>query len=142
MPSNKKRPGSAGTPLRAGDTRAICEATSSDAYSNISAPAGQRSIADLLGVGRENAITRRYLERLTGLDGRSVRLLIERERRAGTPICSDNQNGYYLPCCKSEKDAFVASMRHRAREIERVAAAVEKAGEDVIGTEKQLSASC
>ena len=142
MPSNKKRPGSAATPLRAGDLRAICAATSSNAYSNISAPAGQRSIADLLGVGRENAITRRDLERLTGLDGRSVRLLIERERRAGTPICSDNQNGYYLPCCKSEKDAFVASMRHRAREIERVAAAVEKAGEDVIGTEKQLSASC
>lgn len=142
MSSNKKRPGSAGTPLRAGDTRALCEATSSNAYSNISAGAGQRSIADLLGVGRENAITRRDLERLTGLDGRSVRLLIERERRAGIPICSDNQNGYYLPCCKSEKDAFVASMRHRAREIERAAAAVEKAGEDVIGTEKQLSASC
>ena len=106
------------------------------------APSGQLHIADYLSRGRENAITRRELERLTNLDGRSVRLLIERERRAGTPICSDNQNGYYLPCCKSEKDAFVASMRHRAREIERVAAAVEKAGEDVIGTEKQLSASC
>lgn len=110
--------------------------------STTAAGAGQRPISDYLGVGRENAITRRDLERLTGLDGRSVRLLIERERRAGIPICSDNQNGYYLPCCKSEKDAFVASMRHRAREIERVAAAVEKAGEDVIGTEKQLSASC
>ena len=73
MSENKKRPGSAGTPLRAEDTRAISEASSSNTYSNISAPAGQRSIADLLGVGRENAITRRDLERLTGLDGRSVR---------------------------------------------------------------------
>lgn len=139
---NKARLGAA-TPERAKDRQTYTDTATNPAYkSTTRSPAGQRSIADLLGVGRENAITRRDLERLTGLDGRSVRLLIERERRAGTPICSDNQNGYYLPCCKSEKDAFVASMRHRAREIERVAAAVEKAGEDVIGTEKQLSASC
>ena len=139
---NKARPGAA-TPERVEGKRAIIgAAVNPTAQFTTPSPAGQRSIADLLGVGRENAITRRDLERLTGLDGRSVRLFIERERRAGIPICSDNQNGYYLPCCKSEKDAFVASMRHRAREIERVAAAVEKAGEDVIGTEKQLSASC
>ncbi len=139
---NKARPGAA-TPERVEDRQTYTDTATNPAYkSTTPAPAGQRSIADLLGVGRENAITRRDLERLTGLDGRSVRLLIERERRAGIPICSDNQNGYYLPCCKSEKDAFVASMRHRAREIEQVAAAVEKAGEDVIGTEKQLSASC
>ena len=142
MRDNEKARPSAATLRRAEDKLAFCETMPSTAQSTTAAPAGQRSIADLLGVGRENAIPRRDLERLTGLDGRSVRLLIERERRAGTPICSDNQNGYYLPCCKSEKDAFVASMRHRAREIERVAAAVEKAGEDVIGTEKQLSASC
>ena len=142
MRDNEKARPSAATLRRAEDKLAFCETMPSTAQSTTPAGAGQRSIADLLGVGRENAITRRDLERLTGLDGRSVRLLIERERRAGTPICSDNQNGYYLPCCKSEKDAFVASMRHRAREIERVAAAVEKAGEDVIGTEKQLSASC
>ena len=139
---NKARPGAA-TPGRAEGNKAQFGAAYNPVnQSTTPAGAGQRSIADLLGVGRENAIPRRDLERLTGLDGRSVRLLIERERRAGIPICSDNQNGYYLPCCKSEKDAFVASMRHRAREIERVAAAVEKAGEDVIGTEKQLSASC
>lgn len=130
MANNKKRPGSAGTPLRAGDTRAICEATSSNAYSNISAPAGQRSIADLLGVRRENAITRRDLERLTGLDGRSVRLLIERERRAGTPILADSTNGYYLPATDDERAACVRSLRHRAREILLTAKALELAGID------------
>ena len=130
MANNKKRPGSAGTPLRAGDTRAICEATSSNAYSNISAPAGQRSIADLLGVRRENAITRRDLERLTGLDGRSVRLLIERERRAGTPILADSTNGYYLPATDDERAARVRSLRHRAREILLTAKALELAGID------------
>lgn len=130
MANNKKRPGSAATPLRAGDTRAICEASSSNAYSNISAPAGQRSIADLLGVGRENAITRRDLERLTGLDGRSVRLLIERERRAGTPILADSTNGYYLPATDDERAACVRSLRHRAREILLTAKALELAGID------------
>ena len=130
MRSNKKRPGSAGTPLRAGDTRAICEATSSDAYSNISAPAGQRSIADLLGTGRGNALTSRELERLTNLDGRSVRLLIERERRAGTPILADSANGYFLPASDYERAECVRSLRHRAGEIMATARALELAGID------------
>ena len=130
MRDNKKRPGSAATPLRAGDTRAICEASSSNAYSNISAPAGQRSIADLLGVGRENAIPRRDLERLTGLDGRSVRLMIERERRAGTPILADSVNGYFLPASDAERAECVRSLRHRAREIMTTARALELAGLD------------
>lgn len=126
MPSNKKRPGSAATPLRAGDTRAICEATSSDAYSNISAPAGQRSIADLLGVGRENAITRRDLERLTGLAPREVSLAVERERRSGVPILADG-SGYYLPASHDERAACVRSLRHRAREILITARSIERA---------------
>ena len=127
MRSNKKRPGSAATPLRAGDLRAICAASSSNAYSNISTPAGQRSIADLLGVGRENAITRRDLERLTGLDGRGVRLLIERERRAGTPILADSASGYYLPASDDERAECVRSLRHRAREILITARSIERA---------------
>lgn len=126
MPSNKKRPGSAGTPLRAGDLRAICAATSSNAYSNISAPAGQRSIADLLGVGRENAITRRDLERLTGLAPREVSLAVERERRSGVPILADG-SGYYLPASHDERAACVRSLRHRAREILITARSIERA---------------
>lgn len=126
MSSNKKRPGSAATPLRAGDTRAICEASSSDTYSNISAPAGQRSIADLLGVGRENAITRRDLERLTGLAPREVSLAVERERRSGVPILADG-SGYYLPSSHDERAACVRSLRHRAREILITARAIERA---------------
>lgn len=126
MPSNKKRPGSAATPLRAGDLRALCEATSSNAYSNISTPAGQRSIADLLGVGRENAITRRDLERLTGLAPREVSLAVERERRSGVPILADG-SGYYLPASHDERAACVRSLRHRAREILITARSIERA---------------
>ena len=127
MLSNKKRPGSAATPLRAEDTRAFCWATQSINQSTTPAGAGQRPIADLLGVGRENAIPRRDLERLTGLDGRSVRLLIERERRAGTPILADSVNGYYLPSTDDERAACVRSLRHRAREILTTARAIEQA---------------
>lgn len=70
-------------------------------------PSGQRKVADLLSHGRENAIPRRELEKLTGLDGRTVRLMIERERREGT--------------------ACVRSMRHRAGEIMKSAQAIEQA---------------
>ena len=91
------------------------------------APSGQLHIADYLSRGRGNALTRRDLERLTNLDGRSVRLLIERERRAGTPILADSTNGYYLPATNDERAACVRSLRHRAREILTTARAIEQA---------------
>lgn len=92
-------------------------------------PSGQRGIADLLLPGRENAIPRRELERLTGLDGRTVRLMIERERREGRPILADNATGYYLPATEHERAACVRSMRHRAAEILAAARAIERGGD-------------
>ena len=90
-------------------------------------PSGQRKITDLLSHGRENAIPRRELEKLTGLDGRTVRLMIERERREGRPILADNATGYYLPATEHERAACVRSMRHRAGEIMKSAQAIEQA---------------
>lgn len=83
-------------------------------------------IAELLQRGQSNAIPLRHLEKITGLDGRSVRAQIERERRQGKPICSDNVTGYYLAATDAERTAFVASMRGRANEILKTAAAVER----------------
>lgn len=93
------------------------------------APGGQWGIADLLLPGRENAIPRRELERLTGLDGRTVRLMIERERREGRPILADNAAGYYLPATEHKRAARVYSMRHRAVEILETAKAIEIGGD-------------
>lgn len=76
---------------------------------------GQWKVADLLSRGRENAIPRRELEKLTGLDGRTVRLMIERERREGSPILADNA----IPATEHERAACV---RHRAAE------AIDRAG--------------
>lgn len=129
MSNNKKRPGDVAAPLRAEDKLVLCETTPSTANCNIPAPSGQRSIADLLGTGRESAVTRQELERLTNLDGRSVRLLIERERREGVPILSGH-NGYFLPGSEAEKAACVRSLRHRAGEIFATARAVENGNYD------------
>lgn len=87
---------------------------------------GQPAIADYLGHGQGAAITRRDLENMTGLDGRKVREVIQQERLNGIPILSDNQSGYFLPVDEAEAERFVKSMRGRAREILKVARAVEK----------------
>ena len=87
------------------------------------APGGQWGIADLLLPGRENAIPCREL------DGRTVRLMIERERREGRPILADNAAGYYLPATEHKRAARVYSMRHRAVEILETAKAIEIGGD-------------
>ena len=83
-------------------------------------------IADLLSHGQENAVPLRQLMAETGIDGRTIREKIAAERLAGVPILSDNATGYYLPGNKGERERFIRSMRHRAKEIERAAEAVER----------------
>ena len=88
---------------------------------------GTGPISRLLSHGRENAIPLRHLTAMTKLDGRTVRAMITAERLAGVPILSDNSTGYYLPGDDAEKMQFIRSMKHRAKEIERAAEAIEKA---------------
>lgn len=84
-------------------------------------------IADLLAPGRGNAKKAQELSALTGMSERTVREVILKERRAGAPILSDNANGYFLMGDPSETRHFIRSMRHRAGEILKSAAAVERA---------------
>lgn len=84
-------------------------------------------ITDYHGRGQENAVPLRDLARVTGERPRAVRRMIERERRSGVPILSDNESGYFLPAAPDELEHFVKSMRGRAHEILRTAAAVERA---------------
>lgn len=128
MNNEKKSLVGAATPNQAREVESAkqADATSQD-HSTIQGSSGQRKISDYLCYGQENAIPRRDLEALTGLDGRAIRLMIERERRGGVPICADNATGYYLPSTADEKAAFVRSMRHRAGEIMRTARAIERA---------------
>lgn len=88
---------------------------------------GQILISDYLSAGQENAVPLRHLKNITGIDGRTVRRMIFEERLAGIPILADNQTGYYLPATQDEKQRCVRSMKHRAKEIERAAEAIEVA---------------
>lgn len=88
---------------------------------------GQLKISDLLSTGQENALPLSYLMMTTGQDGRTIRRMIAEERFAGVPILADNQSGYYLPANEDERRRCVRSMRHRAKEIDRAAQAIEAA---------------
>ena len=126
MKENKNARPSVAAPRQA-EAGSILADSNSRPHHTTSIPQAQVKITDLLLPGRENAIPRRDLEAITGLDGRDIRRMIERERRAGTPICADSSTGYYLPATDEERSACVRSMRHRAGEILRTAQAIEEA---------------
>lgn len=94
--------------------------------STTAADGGQGAVSSLLMEGRSNALHLADLVRLTGWPERDVRKAIQRERQRGSPILSDNKNGYFLPQSEAEKVQFVCSMRCRAREILRAANAVAR----------------
>ena len=126
MPKKWKTRPAGGTAERAGQEKQQTRSNSQKQHTTWEDD-GQRKVSDLLGRGQENAVSRRHLEKLTELDGRTVRRMIERERREGVPILADNATGYYLPATEHEKAACVRSMRHRAGEIMRTARAIERA---------------
>mgnify|MGYP004627370301 FL=1 len=90
-------------------------------------------VSDLLHKGAENGTTLSELVQLTGEDERSIRRCIQRERKAGKLILSDNQSGYFLPSSEHEVRRFIRSMSNRAREIAAVSRAAEDALERVSG---------
>lgn len=127
MTKNENTRPAGGTAERAAAEMTACRASIPMSDCNTAAADRQIKISAFLSHGQENAIPRRELEKLTGMDGRTVRLMIEQERRGGTPICTNNLTGYYLPATEEERTACVRSMRHRAGEIMKTARAIEQA---------------
>ena len=111
-----------GTAGQAAENNAGCKIPQDD-YTTDAGP-----ISRLLSHGRENAVPLRHLTAMTKLDGRTVRAMIAEERLAGAPILADNSTGYFLPASEDEKAQFIRRMKHRAKEIERAAEAIEKSG--------------
>ena len=111
-----------GTAGQAAENNAGCKIPQDD-YTTDAGP-----ISRLLSHGRENAVPLRHLTAMTKLDGRTVRAMIAEERLAGVPILADHSTGYFLPASEDEKAQFIRSMKHRAKEIERAAEAIEKSG--------------
>ena len=122
MSENKNARPAGGTAGQAAENNAGCKIPQDD-YTTDAGP-----ISRLLSHGRENAVPLRHLTAMTKLDGRTVRAMIAEERLAGAPILADNSTGYFLPASEDEKAQFIRSMKHRAKEIERAAEAIEKSG--------------
>ena len=77
-------------------------------------------IADYLTAGRENARTGKELAALFGCDLRSITEQIERERRAGRPICATSageNSGYYLAANADELQSYCEKLHRRAAEL-------------------------
>ncbi len=91
--------------------------------------AQKTSIYDLLPIGAENAVSRRELSALTGIEDRQLRRQIAEERRAGVLILSSSESngGYYRAASREELQRYVRSMQSRSREILTVIRTAEEA---------------
>lgn len=78
------------------------------------------NISDYLHNGAEHPQTAAELCELLHIDKRELTAAIERERRAGSPICascSTDAPGYFLASTKDEMKLYCKKLQHRAREI-------------------------
>lgn len=75
-------------------------------------------ILDYIGIGKNNAVTRKQLETLTGQSDRVNRRQIEDLRAQGEIICNDQDGkGYYLPETLDEVHRAYKQGRNRALSI-------------------------
>lgn len=92
------------------------------------------NVSDYLSIGAGSAKSGKELCALLGISLRQLTVNIERERRAGKPICSstDGENpGYFLAANKAEMQRFCDSLHHRAGEIYKTRRACIKAMGDL-----------
>ncbi len=77
-----------------------------------------KRIFELLPEGQENAVSRKDLIAITGMNDRELRKMIASERRDGALILSSTDSehsGYYRPASADELRRFVASMTRRGK---------------------------
>ena len=82
-------------------------------------------LAEIIPTGRDNAIQRCELSVLLNLPDRETRLLVERLRRMGNVICSD-ESGYYRPAGIDELRAYCRKCRKRRRSEYEINKAAER----------------
>lgn len=101
----------AGTSRRSTETGTARESSSNshEDFNTKGRGAQVGTIAALLLYGEENAIPMQHLEKMTGINERIIRKMIQSERLAGTPILANNQTGYYLPSNAGEKTNYIKS---------------------------------
>ncbi len=88
-------------------------------------------IHEILLEGAENAISGKQICQMLDINARDLTQAIERERRAGVPICASTSapHGYYLAANQEEMQRYCNSLFHRAGEIHKTRRACLKAME-------------
>lgn len=86
-------------------------------------------IFEVLLPGAENAQTGKAICNLLNITPRDLTASIERERRAGAPICASTGSnpGYFLAANQKEMQRYCNSLLHRAGEIHKTRKACIKA---------------
>lgn len=82
-------------------------------------------VTEFISTGEENAISLAELCRITGMENRTLRAAIEKERQNGAVICS-SVNGYFFPETRSELQKYVHREQARSCSITRSLRAAER----------------
>lgn len=81
----------------------------------------------LIPYGRENAVSRNDLQRLTGMNDRAVRMEVKRLLRLGEPILSSSKHGgYWRSENLDEWNEFINESKRRAESEYKNIEALEK----------------
>lgn len=85
-------------------------------------------VYEVLGEGAENARTGKEICKILNLTQRELTQVVERERRAGMPICASTgiKAGYYRAATQKEMERYCASLLRREKEIGRTRRACKK----------------
>ena len=77
-------------------------------------------IVDYIPLGKENAISRQQLERVTGLSDRDVREVISLARRNTVILNLSNGKGYFQPIQGEEDDLVVKYFKQEDSRLKRI----------------------
>lgn len=90
-------------------------------YGEFTTTTPARQVADFLPHGAANAVDGRTLAAALGFKSlRELSKQVERERRAGQPICAavaGERRGYYLAATPDEFSSYIRSLDRRIREV-------------------------
>ena len=91
------------------------------------------AIADILGTGKQNAVTGATLADRLGCSTRELAAAIERERRAGAPICASQSRpmGFYLAADEYELAEYCQQVKSRAINLFKTRQALVKVLKDI-----------
>ena len=85
-------------------------------------------VSDYLMEGAESALTAKALCAILDVSARDLTEQIERERRAGSPICAScgRTPGYFLAADRQELQEYCGSLRHRLDEVRKTLQACQQ----------------